>query len=259
MIEAKLLQKNDITEVDRLEAHSIMEQIKTYNGYSLRWYFMLKMCFKWSNLYFLIDFMVYLYRRSTLYPWTVLSNSIEELEIYAGICSVPITHFNSSGDHSHNQSRHTVIAGQQKEVNFVQASLGDHFNDLIQQGDTMLELLLRYKWEHFARSRFILICLVHGVYYGCYCSGVLFAPELYGLNLDEDIFLEHPIQILSIAFMVISLMILIVQEFRQFYRKGNMANYFSSGYNWIDMLAFVLPLFTLAQLCEGWPYFVSLL
>ncbi|KAG2237109.1 hypothetical protein INT48_004611 [Thamnidium elegans] len=244
MIEAKILQKHDITEINRLEAYTIMEQIKFRKGYSLRWYYWLK--------------------KSTQYHWMLFSNPMKELDSYTGLCSVPITHLNSYGDLFENQSRYTSINdkysltdNQKKNIAFVRVALGDHFNDLVQQGDVMLELLLKYKWRHFAKSRFILICCVHAIYYGSYCTGVLFAPELYGLNLEEDIFLEHPGQIVSITLMVFSLLVLVVQEFRQFYGSGNKLNYFFSGYNWIDMCAFVLPTFTLMQLCNNWPNFVQ--
>ncbi|KAI8087261.1 hypothetical protein BDF21DRAFT_396945 [Thamnidium elegans] len=91
----------------------------------------------------------------------------------------------------------------------------------------------------------------------CGIIRVLFAPELYGLNLEEDVFLEHPGQIVSITLMVFSLLVFVIQEFRQFYGSGNKLNYFFSGYNWIDMCAFVLPTFTLMQLCNNWPNFVQ--
>ncbi|KAI8087451.1 hypothetical protein BDF21DRAFT_491903 [Thamnidium elegans] len=265
MIDSKILQKSDITDVDGLEAHATMEQIKMYKGYSLSWYRLLKIFLEWSHLDIPVNCFVYLYNRRAQYPWSSLPlNSLEELERYARVCSVPITHFNSYGDLYENRPRHTNIKEEEsenkcrkKESTFVRVALDRNINDMFQQGDIVLELLLKYKWHRFARSKFILICFIHAIYYVSYCTSVLFAPELYGLDLTEDIFLEHPGQIVSIVLMVVSLLILIVQEFRQLSGKRDKMGYFFSGYNWIDVGAFLLPLFTLIQLCNNWPHFVE--
>ncbi|KAG2233522.1 hypothetical protein INT48_003393 [Thamnidium elegans] len=238
MTKTKALQKCSIADDDYLVAHATREQIKMYKGYSLR---------------------------RTQHPWMVFSsNSTREVERYARVCLIPITHFTSYGDLYENQSRHTNIKdeeceskGRRKESTFVRVALDRHINDMFQQDDIILELLLKYKWKRFARSKFILICFIHAIYYFSYCTGILFAPELYGLNLEEDIFLEHPGQIVSITFMLIALLILIIQEARQFSGKRDKLSYFFSGYNWIDMCAFVLPTFTLIQLCNNWPYFIE--
>ncbi|KAI9245390.1 hypothetical protein EDC94DRAFT_413682 [Helicostylum pulchrum] len=261
---AKARQKN-ITDPDHLQAHATMEQIKMYEGYSLRLYCLREKILQLSNLGVLMNDAVKLYNKYIPDDWNVVSiNSTKEVERFARVCLVPITHFNSYGDLYENRSRHTNIKeeenenkGRKKESAFVRVALDENISDMFQQGDIVLELLLKYKWQHFARSKFILICLIHVIYYASYCTSVLFAPELYGLNLEEDIFLEHPGQIASITLMITCLIILIIQEARQFLGMRDKLNYFFSGYNWIDMCAFVLPIFTLMQLCNNWPQFVS--
>ncbi|GAA5812182.1 hypothetical protein MFLAVUS_005632 [Mucor flavus] len=261
----KARQKKHITDFDHLEAHATMEQIKMYEGYSLNLYHLREKFLQLSNLRVFMNDVVKFYNRYIPDDWNVVSiNSTKEVERFAGICLVPITHLNSYGDLYENRSRHTNIKekesenkGRKNESAFVRVALDENISDMFQQGDVVLELLLKYKWQRFGRSRFILICFIHVIYYVSYCTSVLFAPELYGLNLEEDIFLEHPGQIASITLMVICLVILIVQEARQFRRNKDKLSYFFSGYNWIDMCAFVLPIFTLIQLCNNWPQFVE--
>jgi hypothetical protein len=50
---------------------------------------------------------------------------------------------------------------------------------------------------------------------------------------------------------------LIVQELHQIARARVKKDYFMSGYNYVDMLAFIFPLVTFIQLAEDGEYFVS--
>ncbi|GAA5803910.1 hypothetical protein HPULCUR_009395 [Helicostylum pulchrum] len=265
MAEAKMLEKKHITDTENLEAHATMEQIKMYKGFWLHVYYLRQNFLRWSNLGRAVKNLEDKYNVNIIYRWKRMSLEEEkELVNLSSICVVPITHFNSYNNLPEDRPKTNYSddgldenVPDRKESDFVRVALDQHISDMFQQGDIVLELLLKYKWQHFARSKFILICFIHTIYYVSYCTGVLFAPELYGQNLENKFVLENSGQIASIALMLTSLLILIIQEARQFSQKNDKLNYFFSGYNWIDISAFVLPIFTLIQLCRNWPQFVE--
>ncbi|KAG2230888.1 hypothetical protein INT48_003337 [Thamnidium elegans] len=265
MADAKVLEKKHITDTENLEAHATMEQIKMYKGSWLHVYHLRKKFLQWLNLGSTIEYIEKEYNVNIRGRWRKIPlEEKRELDKLSSVCVVPITHFNSYNNLPEDRPRADYSdVGPDKDVYyreesaFVRVALDQHISDMFQQGDIVLELLLKYKWQHFARSKFILICLIHAIYYVSYCTGVLFAPELYGQNLENKFILENSGQIVSIVLMLTSLLILIIQEARQFSQKNDKLNYFFSGYNWIDISAFVLPLFTLIQLCLNWPQFVE--
>jgi hypothetical protein len=121
----------------------------------------------------------------------------------------------------------------------------------------VLEAMLDYKWKTFIRKKFAIICFIHSAYYISYCTGVLFAKEMYGYNsTDEERRLSSSHQhIASISILLFFGLIFFIQEARQIFHTK--MNYFSSGYNWVDCLALVLPLITFFQLVFNGDYFVS--
>lgn len=138
--------------------------------------------------------------------------------------------------------------------------MDQNINTIFQQGDTVLEVILQYKWEHFARWRFGMICIIHLIYYVSYSIGVLFAEDLFDHGTSQETYsITSPGQICCLALMFCSVSILMIQEVRQFWKTYSKRHYFFSGYNWIDFAAIVLPIYTLIQMIYGWQYFVSFL
>lgn len=232
-----------------------------YKGYSIQLYYFHQDILQWpiaktfkNSMRSLRSFGM---RRETT---ELLINVENEVKRSTSTCVVPITNFNSYSNFPEDIPKHTnsvydfdEIITKKRESAFSRVALDQHINNMFQQGDTVLEVLLKYKWKHFARSKFILICIIHALYYISYCTGVLFAPELYGIDLEEDFFMEHPGQITSLVIMFICLTILLIQETRQLLKKKYKRDYFFSGYNWIDMAAFALPVYTFLQLCFNIP------
>lgn len=264
--EAKVLEKKHITDAENLEPYATMEQIKMYKGFWLHVYYLRRNLLRWSNLGSTVKYLEDKYNASIRNRWKRITLEDEkELVKLSSVCVVPIAHFNSYNDLPEDRPRANYsdddpdeVVTYTKKSAFVRIALDQHISDMFQQGDIVLELLLKCKWQEFARSKFILICFIHAIYYISYCTGVLFVPELYGQKLENKFILENSGQIASIVLMLTSLLILIIQEARQFSEKNDKLNYFFSGYNWIDISAFVLPIFTLIQLCLNWPQFVSL-
>lgn len=183
------------------------------------------------------------------------------------ICVVPLPHYNFGA----------TIPGDQPIINpderygynildymntsaFLGSTLNDDYsNDLFRKGDTVFNVLLDYKWRKFARWRFwLMICPVHITYYITYSTGVLFPQELYGYTAGTSSVKDDSRHLVSIVLMVAMGLVLIGQECRQVYYTPKRSEYFWSGYNWVDILAFIFPMVTLLQMICNWNYLVSI-
>ncbi|KAG2229374.1 hypothetical protein INT48_000911 [Thamnidium elegans] len=115
-------------------------------------------------------------------------------------------------------------------------ALNRRSNTIFKQGDTIFEVSLEYKWKTFARTRFILICFIHALYYISYSTGVLFSRSLYATETENEFDMQHP-------------------EIRQFFITPYKMHYILSGYNWVDIAAFIFPAITVLQSLLGWDHF----
>lgn len=263
------MQKESISSIRSLESHATMEQIKKYEGpfpiqvYHIRkrWRRCIGQSIWWKD--FKKPFVTF-YKFKIRNPLRKsFIKSKKEAKQLSKVCVIPLPHFNSYSSFPEDRPKNTKlddgkVIPYKKNSAFVSVASDQHDNNMFRQGDTVLEVLLEYKWQNFARKKFIWICLIHTVYYISYCTCVLFAPELYGINLEDDFVWDHPGQIVSLILMISSLFILVFQEIRQFIKTQDRIDYFLSGYNWVDICSFVFPLITLMQLAFNWPHFVSI-
>lgn len=211
------------------------------------------------------------YRKS----WKIMNNYFAIFqEIPANqfvTCVVPLPHFNTyyrtSVREAHlnflNSKSKTVDLAQllyKKESLFMQLSLNQFREPNIwKQGDGMLAILLQYKWRTFIRTRFLLICAIHLVYYISYSTGVQFALEMYSYDStskDRSI-IANGWHLTSIILFFCSGFLLFLQECTQMPRSRLFIYYFASGYNYIDLAAIFIPFFTFLQLVLNWDYFVN--
>ncbi|KAG2229373.1 hypothetical protein INT48_000910 [Thamnidium elegans] len=119
---------------------------------------------------------------------------------------------------------------------FIRTVLNRRGNSIFKQKDTVFEISLEYKWKEFVRTRFILICFIHALYYISYSTGVLFSRSLYVKGTENEFDMKHP-------------------EIRQFIKTPNMMHYILSGYNWVDFAAFAFPAYTVLQSLLGLEHF----
>jgi hypothetical protein len=103
-----------------------------------------------------------------------------------------------------------------------------------------MEVLVTYKWEAFARNRFIIILLLQVTYYASFTIGVSLAEEIFGY-VPGDPF-THPGQIVSLVIALLLGLVLLFQEYRQW--KVARWSYLKSFYNYLDLASFIFPLIT---------------
>ncbi|KAI9245393.1 hypothetical protein EDC94DRAFT_413781 [Helicostylum pulchrum] len=266
VMKVKEMQKESISSIRSLESHATMEQIKKYDGtFAIQVYHIRK---RWrSGIEQFIWWKDFKRPITTFYKFKIRNplrkafiKSKKEAKQLSKVCVVPLPHFNSYSSFPEDRPKNTryddgKVIPYKLNSAFVSVASDQHDNNMFRQGDTVLEVLLEYKWQNFARVKFIWICLIHIVYYVSYCTGVLFVPELYGINLEEDFVWDHPGQIVSVVLMILSLSILFAQEFRQLCKTQDKIDYFFSGYNWVDLFSFAFPIITLLQLTCNWSYF----
>lgn len=252
------MQKEYISSLRNLETHATMEQIDKYSGFSLFIFRLEKMVYQWDRLNRLKNFIEIACR---YYKKQLFKKSQKEPRGSAKVCVVPLPHFNTYSNLPEDRPKNLKydvdsLITYKKQSAFIRVAIDQNANNIFQQGDTVLEVMLQYKWEQFGRWRFWCIYAIHIIFYVSYATGVLFPQELYGYE-SGPFKIQAPGQIASVVLMCVSVLVLIIQEFRQFLKTRSVYNYFSSGYNWVDMAAYAFPIFTLLQLRFGWPYFVS--
>ncbi|KAI7895161.1 uncharacterized protein EV154DRAFT_496092 [Mucor mucedo] len=261
VMKVKTAQKEYISRSRNLETHAIMEQIQTYSSRTLFIYKIKRLYFDYftsSDLRSDIGFYYRVYIRK--YIRMLFDQSKKDPKVLSKVCVVPLPHLNSYSSFPEDRprlcksNRVDVITYKDNSA-FVQLAIDQDDNSIFHQGDTVLEVMLEYKWKQFARWRFIAICSIHALYYVSYSTGVLFSQELFYHDPEKDFVLDSPGQIISVVLMGISIIILWGQELRQFWNSHCRLNYFLSCYNWIDMASFIFPIYTLLQLVNRWDYF----
>jgi hypothetical protein len=130
----------------------------------------------------------------------------------------------------------------------------DDYN-IFNEGGPIFKIMLQYKWQYFARQRFYLICLIYLTFYLSYTVGVSFSREVFQYTLGSPI-TEHG-QIACASLMFLSMLILFIQEIRQFVKATSQILYILSPYNWIDFTAMVLPTLAFVAMIQDRSYFVS--
>lgn len=174
------------------------------------------------------------------------------------LCTVPLVHFNSY--YLYPEDRHWKRNLKNKTAfsttsSFIENASNIQEHSVFNEGDTVFEIMLQYKWQTFARSRFFLVCLIHLTFYISYTAGVSFSREVFGYTLGSPL-TDHG-QIACICLMFISAFILVVQEFHQFFRVIGKINYLLSPYNWVDVTAIVLPIVMFSSMLANYSNFVK--
>lgn len=263
VIRVKTLKKEYVSRIRNLETQAIMEQIQTYSYYQLIFYKIRRLYFDYyisSEFKKDVGFYYRVYIRNNFRK--LFKKSRNDPKKLSKVCVVPLPHFNSYSsfpeDRPRNYSPDNVdIITYKDNSAFVRLAIDQDSNSIFRQGDTVLEVMLEYKWRQFARWRFVIIYAIHLIYYVSYSTGVLFSQELYDHDPDKDFLINAPGQIISVALMGLSIFVLLAQEIRQFWKTQCRLDYFISCYNWIDIASFVFPMITLLQLIYRWDYFVS--
>lgn len=267
------IEKGYLSRKRNLETHAIMEQIQTYDRNRLIIYKIRQFCQNYftikyftdsnfANSHFITELGFYYRVYIRNYIRKIFDHSQKDPKILSKVCVVPLPHFNSYSNFPEDRPRLSesdrvdVITYKDKSA-FVQLAIDQDDNSIFRQGDTVLEVMLEYKWKKFARMRFVTICAIHTLYYVSYSVGVLFSEELFYHDPEKDFTWDSPVQIISVTLMCLSIIVLWGQELRQFWNSHCRLNYFFSCYNWIDMASFVFPIYTLLQLVNRWDYFVS--
>lgn len=260
--------------IRNLECHSTMEQLQKYNprqdifsyhiAFKMKMYFMSNhetgIIFRLKNVW---EQALSISRR--LFPRKAQFTYTKQ------ICVVPLPYFNTYNilleDNSQDNADATKILGlfkrnqtYKKNSAFIDIISRLDNNNIFRQGDTVLEVMLQYKWRKFVRARFIGVFFIHIAYYISYCTGVLFAYEMYGYDSTDSkrLVSAHPQHMASIIVAFLSGLVLLGQEIHQIIKSKSLTRYIKSGYNWVDLAAFVFPLVTFFQLILNMKYFVSL-
>ncbi|KAI8080376.1 hypothetical protein BDF21DRAFT_398982 [Thamnidium elegans] len=236
----------DVVNFSNMEPHTIREELKSYTQAEWR---LLKRK-KDSSIVSRFTFTQPVRHIANYFIWNYLTgNSKGGSTTSLKVCIIPLQNFNL-----YNNSVSSII-GDEKQSSFIQMALNRRSNTIFKQGDTIFEVSLEYKWKTFARTRFILICFIHALYYISYSTGVLFSRSLYATETENEFDMQHPGHITSLAIMGVSFSILVIQEIRQFFITPYKMHYILSGYNWVDIAAFIFPAITVLQSLLGWDHF----
>ncbi|KAG1121532.1 hypothetical protein G6F42_012337 [Rhizopus arrhizus] len=140
-----------------------------------------------------------------------------------------------------------------KKSALMKLALNQHENDLFSQEYTVLEALLYFKWKKKIKYRFFLICFIHTVYYVSFSVGVLFSREVFDYMPGMPI-ANNAKHMATVTLMLVLCGVLWIQEARQFYKmEFTCWKYFCSFYNYVDLLALMLPIVNLWQMLTSSP------
>lgn len=121
------------------------------------------------------------------------------------ICVVPLPHLNSYANFPEDRPPSTIyengnyIIPYKKYSAFTQVASNQDRVNVFRQGNTVLEILLEYKWKRFIKWRFwCVICTVHIVYHITYSTGVFFSQELYSFAPGESSVPNNTLHLMSI-------------------------------------------------------------
>lgn len=164
--------------------------------------------------------------------------------------------FSFLGPNNNNDGEDTTVIPYKSESAFIKLATNQHDNDIFHLGDTVLEVLLQYKWEKFARKRFLMVYCIYLTYYISYSVGVTFSREVFGYELGTPIS-NNDGHLACIIIMFFTGGILLLQELHQFIKSHSKPAYLVSLYNIIDIAAFVLPVITFWQISNDVSHLVS--
>ncbi|KAF1800675.1 hypothetical protein FB192DRAFT_1120338 [Mucor lusitanicus] len=280
------LHKDLVPDLRDLESHSTREQVTKYSNHWLLqgwlehiyfwWSFYIshyckqELKKKWTGV-MTDNFLINFFKKDT----TKINGSLIKL------CVVPLPHFNSynnfpedrdnrrqlircnATEYTHfpesrgflsylglkkdDHEDETTVIPYKPESAFIRLATNQHENDIFHQGDTVLEVLLQYKWEKFARKRFLMVYLIYLAYYISYSVGVSFPREVFGYELGTPI-TNNSGHLACIILMFISGGVLFLQEVHQLLKSHSKSAYLASLYNIIDIAAFIFPAVTFWQI-----------
>ncbi|KAI8875468.1 hypothetical protein K501DRAFT_280340 [Backusella circina FSU 941] len=249
MLSIKGLQQENTSRVEYLDTFAALEQLERYaygTWYLFPIHYVAYECTCFCRKASVQDTLKWI---SGAYH-IIVGDSMKESNL-AQLCIVPLPYFNSyrslpeerQSDKKKKKDTRTQFFNGVKYYSYSPFSLlasSIYDNSIFKQGDTVMEMLVQYKWEMFARSRFYFIFFCHLVYYASYSTGVSFPEELFGYTPGTP--LTHPSHFVAIVIMFISGVALLIQEYRQY--TLNRLEYFRSFYNYVDVAAFTLPVAT---------------
>ncbi|KAI8976472.1 hypothetical protein BDB01DRAFT_853115 [Pilobolus umbonatus] len=128
---------------------------------------------------------------------------------------------------------------------FVDNSSSEYKNQIFKQGGTVIEVLLSYKWKEFGFRTFMIMMMIHLMYYSSFIAAVSFPKELYGYEPGTTI--THPQHLAATVLLFVSFGIILIQELRQFMMFSK-KEYFASFYNYIDLASYSLTITSFVQL-----------
>lgn len=186
---------------------------------------------------------------------------------FVKLCVVPLVQFNSY--YVYPEDRELIDQNRALESKAVEkkdrkfgkksvftrtaTNIGD--NSIFIEGDTVMEILLQYKWKQFAFWRFVIVCIIYLLYYITYSVGVSFAGPAFGYVLGSPITDKGHLACIILQFICAGIMLF--QELHQLKRVDGYINYVLSPYNWVDLAAIVLPTLMFVAMYENHDYFVS--
>ncbi|RHZ44801.1 hypothetical protein Glove_709g65 [Diversispora epigaea] len=98
-----------------------------------------------------------------------------------------------------------------------------------------MEAIVKYKWQKFARTRFLMSFIFYIIYATLFCTTISFDNDMVpGSSNDIRFYLFSLISIMAV--------LSVLQEFRQII--GYQKNYFFNLSNYIDIASYILPLIT---------------
>ncbi|KAI8094922.1 uncharacterized protein B0P05DRAFT_523921 [Gilbertella persicaria] len=147
-------------------------------------------------------------------------------------------------------SRHSVLP--KNSSSFIKMATDQSRHNIFDEGNLMIAVLLLYKWNEFIFIRFLLAYLVHLVFYLTYFLVVPFSIGRFGFVPGESSIWENGQHLACTIVLFVCGVILVVQEFRQWFSLRS--NYVWSVYNYIDISVLILSLATFIQLVYGLSY-----
>lgn len=270
ILKLKKQTKNYVPKFRMLESHYLREQINQYENSVLR----INTSYWWKE-----------FRDSKAKYWNAVKDTKEKFECFkvvcfpvsvvqkivkifsrrrippgkvAVLCVVPLPHFltysNFPEDRrvsrsTENSQEDSNVIPYKPESAFLRIAANQNDNSIFRQGDTVLDVILEYKWSTFIRKRFIGACLIYIAYYISYSLGVSFSRKVF--KYEPGAALSSAGQIVNIVIMAVSVFIAILQELNQVYQSYDKILYLKSLYNWIDWATYLLSIASLTLLLTG--------
>lgn len=183
--------------------------------------------------------------------WSAYQNG-EGTEGPAGLsllCVVPLIGFNSYS----SQHKYAIKKIHDSSSVFEKLVSDKHNSTIFQEGGNVIDILLQNKWKNFARARFAIMFFIHFIFYASYIVSVAFPPSIFGYAPGTTITDVRQIAYTAIMFAFIG--IIFVQNIRRLFISQSKLAYFTSTFNFFDILAVIIvPVLTFLLTWFDWKY-----